>query len=545
LLQARFTTDEYAITFGSYKVKHHVPFISLKELVTIKEQLCEMMKKSICLAFEVHQPFRLRRDFFWNKQQFRKGVTSENLFDYYFLEDEDRAVFEKVAKKCYCPTNEIILRLIDEYDTFKVAYSISGVFIEQCERYKFGKEILENFRQLASSKKVEFLDQTYYHSLVGLYEEEGEFIEQVKLHRDVMRDVIGCQPSFFENTELLYNNRIARLAEEMGYRGIFAEGVERILNGRSPNYVYTPIGCKKFKVLLRNYPLTDDVGFRFSLKGWNEYPLSASKYASWLNATPGQCIILFLDYETFGEHHWEDTGIFGLLSDLPSQVLNYEMEFATPSEIIGRYKPIGVIDVRNLETTSWADVEKDTSCFIGNTMQWACYDYLRWLEPYVKESCDEQLLKIWRYLGISDHLYYMFTLSGASGDVHSYFSHFEKPYDAFVTLFSVIHDFDVRLRAKIKGARYPFVFRNGEKVWSLMGLCNYVRSMPKEEAGDVLTVYIERGDLARWIRESVGEEEIAEEVSKLRLSREKQEYSVDELQEELSKRICTQTKDLE
>ena len=408
-----------------------------------------MVKKSICLIFEVHQPFRLQNDFFWTKRMFKRGLKGEDLFTYYFDDGKNREIFEKVATKCYRPTNELILRLIDEYDDFKVAYSVTGVFIEQCERYGF-TDIIEDFRELARSGSVEFLDQTYYHSLVGLYEDEGEFIEQVRMHREVMRDVIGYEPTVFENTEMLYNNRIAKLVEEMGYDGIIAEGVERVLHGRSPNCVYSPQDCKKLKVLLRNYPLTDDVGFRFSLKSWNEYPLTASKYAAWLAATPGQCITLFLDYETFGEHQWADTGIFSFLQDLPRQVLAAQMEFATPSKLIETYQPIGTIEVGDLDTTSWADVEKDTSCFIGNTMQWACYEYLRWLEPYVKESMDEELLRIWRYLGISDHLYYMFTIGGASGDVHSYFSHFKRPYDAFVTLFSVIHDFDARLRAAIK-----------------------------------------------------------------------------------------------
>jgi alpha-amylase len=490
-----------------------------------------MAKKSICIAFEVHQPFRLRENFFWNKKMFRRSVKAEDLFDYYFFEGKNREVFEKVARKCYRPTNEIILGLIDEYDEFKVAYSVSGVFVEQCERY--GRDILEDFRQLASTKKVEFLDQTYYHSLASLYKEEGEFIEQVKMHRELMRDLIGYEPSFFENTELLYNNRIARLAEEMGYKGIFAEGVERILNHRSPNYIYAPLGCKNLKVLLRNYQLTDDIGFRFSLKSWKEYPLGASKYASWLNATPGECINIFLDYETFGEHHWEDTGIFEFLRDLPSEVLRYEMEFSTPSEMIKKYEPMGLIDVRNLETTSWADVEKDTSCFIGNTMQWACYEYLEGLEPCVKESEDESG-KVWRYLGISDHLYYMFTIGGAPGEVHSYFSHFEKPYDAFVTFFSVIHDFDLRLREKIKKADYPFVFKSGERVWSLRGLYEYIKRMSEKEAVHI-EEYMERGDFERWIRESVGEEEIAKEVKILSSSMEEQRYNMDELRE----RICT------
>ncbi|MHC1635820.1 MAG: glycoside hydrolase family 57 protein [Candidatus Methanospirareceae archaeon] len=419
------------------------------------------MRKGICFAFEVHQPFRLRKDFFWAKKMFSRDV--KDLFDYYFHVEKDKEIFEKVARKCYRPTNRIISELIEEHEDFKVAYSISGIFMEQCERY--GKDILEDFRQLASTNKVEFLEQTYYHSLVGLYEEEEEFMEQVRMHRELMRDLIGREPSFFENTELLYNNRIAKLVEKMGYKGIFAEGTEKILYGRSPNYVYSPVGCKKLKILLRNYRLTDDIGFRFSLKTWNEYPLTAEKYAAWLNATEGQCINIFLDYETFGEHHWEDTGIFEFLRDLPYCIMEYDdMEFLTPSEIIERYKPIGVIDVRDMETISWADIEKDTSCFIGNTMQWACYEYMKWLMRLVKEAREEDFLKIWRCLSISDHFYYMFTAGGASGEVHSYFSPFENPYDAFITFFSIIHDFDMRLREYIKKAEQPFIFADGDEV---------------------------------------------------------------------------------
>jgi alpha-amylase len=501
--------------------------------------LTEMVKKSICLAFEVHQPFRLRTDFFWTKQMFKRGVTGEELFNYYFDDDANREIFEKVARTCYRPTNDLILKLLDEHDNFKVTYSLTGVFVEQCERYPFGKDIVEDFRQLAASSRVEFLDQTYYHSLAGLYEDDGEFIEQVRMHRALMRDVIGYEPTFFENTELLYNNRIARLADEMGYRGMLAEGVERVLRGRSPHYVYEPAaGCTNLKVLLRDYHLTDDVGFRFSLKSWPEYPLSAVKYAAWLDATPGQCINLFLDYETFGEHHWKETGIFEFLRDLPRAVLEYDMEFSTPSEIIEKYTPIGSIDVSTSKTISWADVEKDTSCFIGNTMQWACYDYLRWLEPYVKESKDEELLKLWRYLGVSDHLYYMFTAGGSSGDVHSYFSYFKRPYDAFVTLFSMIHDFDVRLRATLKEARYPLVLRNGRKIWSLNGLCEYLKAMPRAEAEDTFEADRERSDLEQWLRESVGEEELADEVRRLRLSQGQQKDAVDEFQESLCKIIC-------
>jgi alpha-amylase len=496
-----------------------------------------MDKKSICLGFEVHQPFRLRNGFFWTKQMFKRGLRAEDLFGYYFDHDTNREIFAKVARNCYQPTNELLKRLIDDYKGFKVTFSVTGVFIEQCEEYGF-EEIIEDFRALAATGRVEFLDQTYFHSLVGLYEDEGEFIEQVRLHRELMRDRIGYAPTFFENTELLYNNGIAKLVEELGYHGIFAEGVERVLNGRSPNYVYAPVGCKTLKVLLRHYRLTDDIGFRFSAKNWEAYPLTASKYAAWLNATPGQCITILMDYETFGEHHWEDTGIFSFLKELPQQVLASELEFATPSEIIAKHPPVDLIDVRNLETTSWADMEKDTSCFIGNTMQWACFDYLRWLEPAVKESKDNALVNIWRYLGISDHLYYMFTSGGASGDVHSYFSHFKKPYDAFVTLLSVIHDFDARLRVAIQKGDYPLVLPDGKEIWSVKGLSDYLSSLNREGAQELLEAVLKQGELERWIRESVGVEDLANEFQTLQSSTDLRHFEGVEFKERLIACLC-------
>ena len=496
-----------------------------------------MEKKSICLGFEVHQPFRLRDDYFWSKRMYKRGLRAEDLFSYYFDDTANREIFAKVARKCYLPTNELLLRLLDKHEEFKVTFSVTGVFIEQCEAYGY-EELVEDFRALAATGRVEFLDQTYFHSLVGLYDNEGEFIEQIRLHRELMRDRIGVMPTFFENTELLYNNRIAKLVEDLGYSGILAEGVDRVLDGRSPNYVYAPVGCKKLKVLLRHYQLTDDIGFRFSSKGWEEHPLTASKYAAWLNATPGQCINLFMDYETFGEHHWEDTGIFSFLQDFPRQVLACELAFATPSEIVAMHSPADVIDVRNLETTSWADLERDTSCFIGNTMQWACFDYLRWLEPLVKESRDAALVKLWRYLGISDHLYYMFTTGGASGDVHNYFSYFERPYDAFITLFSVIHDFDARLRATIQKGEYPLLLPDGRAIWSLKGLSDYLSDLSREDAEALLEAYLKPGELERWIRASVGDDELANELRDVRSSMDLQDYDWAELQERLMACLC-------
>ncbi len=402
--------------------------------------------KDICLVFEVHQPFRLRKDFFWGKNMLKNEV--EDLFGYYFSREENRELFLKVADKCYFPSNELILRLIDRYSgEFKVAFSLSGVFIEQCEMYS--SDLLETFRQLRETGCVEFLGQTYYHSLSSLYEDRSEFVEQVEMHRQVMKDLLDYEPRVFENTELLYNNSISEIVESLGYAGMFAEGAEKMLRGRSPNYVYKSVCCDKMKILLRNYTLTDDIGFRFSARDWESYPLTPEKYAAWIEATPGQCINIFLDYETFGEHHWKETGIFRFLENLPEKLLGYDITISTPSEILGRHDPVDFVDVRDFETISWADMEKDTSCFIGNTMQWACFEHLKWMEKKAK-ALDDDHLNVWRYLGVSDHLYYMFTRGGSAGEVHSYFSPFDSPYDAFITFFSIILDFDARVRWHIR-----------------------------------------------------------------------------------------------
>src|SRR3989337_1497000 len=237
----------------------------------------------VVFEFEGHQPHRLRRKVFWENKIFKR-LKKEELFDYYFDNEADSEIFRRAARKCYFPSNQILLDLIDKYKRgrrqVKVSFSVSGVFLEQCEM--FNKDLLESFKQLAETGNVEFLEQTYYHSISSLYPEKNEFIEQVKLHRETIKSLLGYEPSVFENTELLYNNTIAKLVEGMGYEGIFTEGVEKILHEKSPNYLYTPKNCKKIKVLLRNYKLTDDIGFRFSARWWSEWPLKADKYTSWL-----------------------------------------------------------------------------------------------------------------------------------------------------------------------------------------------------------------------------------------------------------------------
>jgi len=479
-------------------------------------------------------------------------LGKNELFNFYFDQAKDKEIFERACRKCYFPSNEILLNLIDEYKRekkqVKVSFSISGIFLEQCEM--FNKDLLESFKQLAETGCVEFLDQTYHHSLTGLYPDRSEFIEQIKMHRQAMRDLLGFEPTVFENTELLYNNAIAKTAEKLGYVGIFTEGVERILRGRSPNYLYKAKNCDKIKILLRNYKLTDDIGFRFSAKWWTEWPLTADKYASWLASTKGQCINIFPDYETFGEHHWPETGIHEFLRYLPVEILKWDhLQMSMPSEVLSKHNVVGEIDVPELGgTVSWADLERDASCWLGNTMQWAYYTTTRELEPLVKESGDAEFIKLWRYFLISDHLYYMFTAGGAPGEVHTYFSPYGNPMDAFVTCQSAISDFEIRLRLFTIAANEPFLFHTGHgeekfigiKAWSLKGFIDAVKKVDIKS----IEFHNKHGDFEKWASLSLRDETLAKQFSIISKStvageelREKISQAANERFIELSKKV--------
>ncbi len=510
----------------------------------------------IVLVFEVHQPHRIKKNFFWENKLF-KHAKKEELFDYYFDNSVNKEVFLRSCRKCYFPSNQILQDLIDKYrrekKQVKVSFSISGVFLEQCEM--FNKDLLESFKQLAETSCVEFLSQTYYHSLASLYPEREEFLEQVKAHQQIIKDLLGCTPKVFENTELLYNNAIARTIEKLGYKGIFTEGVERILHGKSPNYLYASKGDRKVKVLLRNYKLTDDIGFRFSARWWSEWPLTADKYASWLASTPGQCVNIFPDYETFGEHHWPETGIHEFLRHLPREILKWwHLHMATPSEVVEKYETVGEIDVPELGgTVSWADLERDASCWLGNTMQWAYYSSVRRLEPLVKEMNDEAFLKIWRYFQISDHLYYMFTAGGAPGEVHSYFSPFATPTDAFVTEQAAIWDFENRVRLAAMVADEPFLFYTGvgednftgTMTWSLKGFGEALQKVNVKS----IEFHNARRDFEEWAEKALKDKTLEEQLKKVRLSKKKGETlrkalikAVNERFRELSKQTQTATR---
>jgi alpha-amylase len=352
----------------------------------------------------------------------------------YFDDKRNKEYFERVARKCYLPTNKLLLDLINENGKkFKIAFSLTGVFVEQCK--KFAPEVLESFKELAKTGNVEFLSETYYHSLAALFSEQ-EFKEQIKTHKKMISDLFDQKPKIFRNTEAMYSNNIAKLIESLGYKGIITEGHESILGWRSPNYLYNPNGCK-ISALLRNYKLSDDIGFRFSARWWEEYPLTADKYAIWLSKCEGQLINVFIDYETFGEHQWEDTGIFNFLKYLPIEVFKYpDLDFKTPSEIVKSYKPVGVIDVPHI--ISWADIQRDTTAWLENEMQRLAFEQMTKLEKYIKKN--PELLHAWRMLQTSDHFYYMCTKWFADGDVHKYFNPYNSPYDAFINYMNILQD---------------------------------------------------------------------------------------------------------
>jgi len=396
---------------------------------------------NVCFYFQVHQPSRLR-----NYSVFDVGNNSR-----YFDEQKNKAIMQRVAKKCYLPMNRLILDSIDNTDgRFKASYSLTGIFLEQAEMHC--PAIIDSFKELVKTGNVELLSETYHHSLAYLYSKK-EFDEQVRLHQQKIWQLFRYKPQVFRNTELIYNNEIANHVQGLGFKGILAEGADHILGWRSPNFVYTPKTAPDLKLLLKNYKLSDDIAFRFSNSSWKEYPLTSDKFTQWVDRVNGNgsCVNLFMDYETFGEHQWSQTGIFRFMKHLPHMILKHpDNRFMTPSEVMDNHDAVDEIDAHNI--VSWADVERDLSAWLGNKMQHASINKLYQLEGSIKASGDKVLLDAWRKLQTSDHFYYMCTKWFADGDVHKYFNPYDSPYDSFITYMNVLNDIMLRLKAKESGA---------------------------------------------------------------------------------------------
>ncbi len=387
---------------------------------------------SVCFYFQVHQPFRLRNYTIFD--------TDSNYYD----DHKNAQICRKVADKCYLPANSLMLELIKKHNgKFRIAYSITGVVLEQLQLY--APEVIKSFQELAATGCVEFLGETYYHSLSSLYS-RGEFIEQIKAHTQLIQKLFGQTPRVFRNTELIYNNDLAALIEQIGgFDAILAEGVDRILGYRSPNFVYRPPNCKKLKLLLKNYRLSDDIAFRFSNRDWSQWPLTAHKFANWVSNVNGcgNVVNLFMDYETFGEHQWEDTGIFNFLRHLPQEILKHpDNNFKTPSEVAASYDSADVVDIPY--AISWADIERDLSAWLGNSIQQNAIIELYKLEEKVKSTADESIIRDWRKLQTSDHFYYMCTKWFADGDVHKYFNPYDSPYDSYINFMNVMENLNSR-----------------------------------------------------------------------------------------------------
>ena len=398
---------------------------------------------AICFYFQVHQPYRLRHYTFFDIGQSP------------FYEDEDAncGILLKVARKCYLPMNALLLKLIKRHEgRFKVSFSISGTALDQFEAY--APEVIQSYRELMATGCVEMLSETYTHSLSFLYSPE-EFRAQVRQHDDRIEELFGVRPVVFRNTELIYNNALARTVEDMGYKAILAEGADHVLGWRSPNFLYRPAGCDKLKLLLKNYSLSDDIAFRFSNHQWPEFPLTADKFTNWAQAAvaSGNIINLFMDYETFGEHQWETTGIFQFMEALPDYILRLPgFGFVTPSEAADRYDPVADLDVHNF--MSWADAERDLTAWLGNDMQHDAIEAVYRLEPKIRQLNNPGMLRTWQRLQTSDHFYYMCTKWFADGDVHSYFNPYGTPYDAYINYMNVLADFSLRLDAAL-GSTQP------------------------------------------------------------------------------------------
>ena len=362
--------------------------------------------------------------------------------DWYTGANNER-VFKKVAEKSYRPMLEHLEDLIKTTNNFKFSLSMTGSFLEQAEEW--APDIIESIQRLIKTGRVEIVAETYNHSL-SFFIDRDEFEEEVKLHQEKIRELFNYETKVFRNTELAYNNDLAHWANDYGFKGIIAEGWDKILENRTPNKVYRPDGCDRIKLLMKNYRLSDDIAFRFSNKNWNEWPLTVDKYIRWLDtaAAQGPIINLFMDFETFGENIWEDTGIFKFFECFVGEWSKDEdNNFMTVSEACDSAEPTAEISMP--WTVTWADTERDLSAWLGNSMQHEAMKALYELKPEVLSTGDRKLIEDWRRLQTSDHPYYMCTKYFNDGDVHAYFSPYDSPYDAFLYYMNSLRDIRGRL----------------------------------------------------------------------------------------------------
>ncbi|ACB40236.1 glycoside hydrolase family 57 protein [Pyrobaculum neutrophilum] len=439
----------------------------------------------VVLFLEVHQPRRIRPDL--HRVYPRRPSDVEIFYD-----ELNAAIFRRVSERVYRKATKIIYEAALETPGFKVTFSLSGLALEQFRRH--APDVLDLFRALASREAAEFTAQTYYHSLAWFIDRE-EFREQVEMQRKAVEELIGVRPRAAENTEFIYNNDIACFLHSMGFETVVTEGVDWVLGWRSPNYVYKAWGCDA-RVLVRNYRLSDDIGFRFGARWWDQWPLTADKYASWLDATPGDVAFIAVDYETFGEHHWPESGIHEFLRWLPREIAKRpRLRFATVSEAASLHPPRDTYDVPPWATISWAD-ERDLSAWLGNEMQRSSFALLTWLYPYAK-ALGGETLKLWRELSTSDHFYYQATKTGPAGEVHSYFSPYGSAYKAHDVYMAALTALLVEIREKWSAEAAERLVFNDERCFHGHGarICS-LKELRNTDAGFKKR---HRQDLKRWL----------------------------------------------
>jgi len=393
--------------------------------------------KKVCFYFQVHQPFRLKKYRFFNMGK-----------DHFYFDDFlNRTILERIAETSYMPMNSLLLDLISKFgDKVKVAFSISGTAIEQFEQ--FAPEVLDSFHQLARTGNVEFLAETYSHSLASL-ENKDEFFSQVRRHSDLIKNLFGQTPTAFRNTELIYSDQIGEMVSSLGFNTMLTEGSKNIMGWKSPNFIYSNPVKQRLKLLLRNYRLSDDIAFRFPDRGWNEYPLTVDKMLGWLSNEEGDVVNLFMDYETFGEHIKAENGIFDFMRALISGIVaDPNMEMDTPSSVSDSCQSVGLLYVPH--AISWADEERDVTAWLGNDLQKEAFSKLYALREKVVQADNSDINHMWQIMQQSDHFYYMCTKWFQDGQVHSYFNPFESPYEAFINYMNVLSDFEMEISKKLK-----------------------------------------------------------------------------------------------
>jgi len=452
----------------------------------------------LCLGFEVHQPFRLNPSF---RPEAAKG--QRDLKSFYF-DTENRTILRRVAECCYIPATRMLIDALDQ--GLRCSFSLSGVLIEQLEAWC--PEALSLFTEAGSHRNAEVLAQTYYHSLAGFFADRDELAGQIGMHADLMADLFGRRPRVAENTEFSLDPGIAATIRDLGFSAVYTEGVDRILGGRTPNETYV---CDGMPVMLRNCPLSDDIAFRFSWKGWDKQPLTADKYASWVALSPGRCAHVFVDFETFGEHQPAGSGIFAFLAALPDALDEAGVRCVLPSEAAS-HPPVGAIAIP--EPVSWADLEKDTSAWLGNHLQRSAFLALE------HSPARKMRPEIWRYLGTSDHFYYLASKAGSCGEVHQHFCP-NGSFESYETFMRILSHLERRCLPKAKHSlaslppdrAFHFSLPDGTYAgWSAHSLLEFEAALEEAPAVSV-DRHLARGDFARWIEGSFAERRLAREVA--------------------------------